>query len=732
MILTKIKVKNYRLLKDFELDLEKVLSLIIGKNNTGKTSLLTILEKTIGEKGKRSFSFEDFNIEFKDELKILLESDIIEENYPFTGISLKLFISYDEKDDLINISRIMMDLEPENSTVVLGFEYALSFSNYQKLKSDYVTYKAQETLKASKRQVTENAIAVTIAKNEQLGKTLIDTTAPTERANIVEMTKDICNFLSVHLKDYFSYTEKAISYNIDDKNNPYEDDKIYIDLTALKERVAINKIISFEVINARRDVSNKEPNKALSALSSNIYKKAEANQAELEAIDDFKYTLSKTDVQLDGIYAKLFEDVIAKVRQFGGIKQDDSIIEIISTLQHRELLEGNTTVMYKHDEKERLPEHYNGLGYMNLISMIFEIEILLQKFKKDKNEKPADINLLFIEEPEAHTHPQMQYIFMKNIKALLEKGITRDDGENRDLQTIVSTHSSHIVSESFFNDIKYFKREKKIVVAKNLKDLIKAYKADPKQYEFLKQYLTISRAELFFADKAILIEGDTERILLPTIMKKMDVEYQAQCDAEKKQLDEIPLLSQNISIVEVGAYSQIFEKFIDFLGIKSLIITDLDTTDAAGESCQVADGVGYSNSALSFFLSAPTLQKLKEHSLVDKILHKSGLSWIKDSKGRLCIIYQTLEDTYNARSFEDSFIHVNRAFIDTHKDSFRGLKNARYLDAVPKHGPYYLANNCIKKKTHFALDILYHSDTKFSNWQIPAYIKEGLTWLKQD
>ncbi len=30
--------------------------------------------------------------------------------------------------------------------------------------------------------------------------------------------------------------------------------------------------------------------------------------------------------------------------------------------------------------------------------MIFEIEILIQDFKKAKNEKPADINLLFIEE----------------------------------------------------------------------------------------------------------------------------------------------------------------------------------------------------------------------------------------------------------------------------------------------------------------------------------------------
>ena len=54
-----------------------------------------------------------------------------------------------------------------------------------------------------------------------------------------------------------------------------------------------------------------------------------------------------------------------------------------------------------------------------------------------------------------------------------------------------------------------------------------------------------------------------------------------------------------------------------------------------------------------------------------------------------------------------------------------------YFDDDQK-GPYELAANCINKKTHFALDILYHSDENFSNWSIPAYIKNGLLWLKED
>lgn len=119
-------------------------------------------------------------------------------------------------------------------------------------------------------------------------------------------------------------------------------------------------------------------------------------------------------------------------------------------------------------EAHVLPENYNGLGYLNLISIIFDIKIILNEFKRGTSPKPADINLLFIEEPEAHTHPQMQAIFIKNIKSLVGRAITNANGITRPLQTILSTHSAHIVAESDFDDIKYFKRSDGETQAKTL------------------------------------------------------------------------------------------------------------------------------------------------------------------------------------------------------------------------------------------------------------------------
>ena len=703
MKIIKIKVKNYRLLKDFELDLEDKLSLIIGKNNCGKTSLLSILDKFLQAEtsSRKAFKFEDFNSDFKDELKSKIELG----GELDSGISLKLFIEYDESDDLSNIGNtVMMDLNPDNKTIVLAFEYKIK--DLQNLRQNFNIFKGEES---RKKESNEGYIA-----------------------------KDFFYFMKKNHKDYFDTHKKSIEYNNREKK---ENDDIFIDL--IKEKIPIDNIINFKFIDAKRNVSNKEPEKSLSSLSSKIYKKLESSEEENKTIEDFKDALSNTDTLLDNVYEELFGDVIEDVKLFGGVKLDDSIIKVKSTLQDKELLDSNTTVMYSLDESHELPESYNGLGYMNLISMIFEIKILLNEFKRELSAKPADINLLFIEEPEAHTHPQMQYIFIENIKKLIGKGIEREDGQNRQLQTIISTHSSHIASKSDFNDIKYFKKENNQVVSKNLKDLEAEYNGDNDEegrqhFKFLKQYLTLHRAELFFADKAIFIEGDTERILLPAMMKKIDQEDIGE--------EHIALLSQNISIVEVGAYAHIFEKFIDFIGVKSLIITDIDSYYLDEENktikcpaCNV-NATDTSNGSLKFFYgNTHDVRYFIDLTINQKKLKKDGMNWIQDESGYLVCIYQIIENDYNARSFEDAFFHINKEFFVANIKRFSmGIKNSRYMDnghTKYKDDVYFWAENCVEKKPALAMEILLNSETdeygnQFSNWNTPLYIKEGLEWLR--
>ena len=147
----------------------------------------------------------------------------------------------------------------------------------------------------------------------------------------------------------------------------------------------------------------------------------------------------------------------------------------------------------------------------------------------------------------------------------------------------------------------------------------------------------------------------------------------------------------------------------------------------------VDKGVSSSNSYLSFFLKKNSLKYIKGLEESKKILSKKNQDdpeWVVNKNGNLYINCQQNEDGYHARSFEDAFIHINREFINDHKNEYNGLKNREYFDDTGKNA-FDIANDCINKKTHFALDILYHSDEVFSNWKIPINIKNGLLWLKK-
>jgi putative ATP-dependent endonuclease of OLD family len=750
MKIKSIHIKNYRLLKDFKLDLEDELSLVLGKNNSGKTSILSVLDKFINS-DKNKFTSEDFNLVFKNELKTLIEDNYQKTEKEFEnlgknlGIKLRLLIEYFENDDLSNICNVMMNLDPDNNFVVLGFDFVINYDRYKKFRKDYFEFRAKEKSKFNKGKIKTDINPDESESSEGIKSTY------TERG--------FNDFLKQNFTEYFKLFKSPLEWDNCKKE--------IIEATVVGNE-NFKEIINFKSIKAKRDVNNKETDKTLSRQTSEIYKKEETSDEQKEKLEKFTDELTSTDNTLTEIYADLFKGVIDDVKKFGGLKEEETNIEIFSTLQQRELLEGNTTVMYTHENNDKLPEHHNGLGYMNLISLIFEIKIQVEEFKRSKLERPSDINLLFIEEPEAHTHPQMQYVFIKNIKDLLKDGIKKklknDEGNDviisRELQYIVSTHSSHIVAESKFDDIKYLKKiNKNQVISKNLKDLEKEYSdnGEEQNYRFLKQYLTLNRAELFFTDKAIFIEGDTERILLPAMMKKIDNEFQ-----------ENKLLSQNISVVEVGAHSKIFEKFIDFIGMKSLIITDIDSYYLEAELKD--DGVTqktYNNGSLKWltkrcpandqnanktsnnsllFFHRKSLEDLKyfiELKQDWKILRKNRQKkWNPNRKGNLLIVYQTEElnnhaRSYHARSFEDAFFHINQDFIINKENSFQSLTK-KWLDKFKtNNNPFELAENGVGSKPSLAIEILMNSKegamgNEFSNWQIPAYIKEGLLWLKQD
>jgi len=687
MILKKMKVKNFRLLKNFELDFKDELSLVIGKNNCGKTSALIILDKMLNSS---KVMWEDINLEYQKELyQKIIGFDISEQEKvaPLEAVKLQLFIEYNDNDSYTNIQRFMMDLNPDNNTIVLEFISLIPIKKVLRLK-DIINEKNFKDFMPFSKFISKNF-------------------------SIFFETKRYSRGFDVELNQI----TQDRSEEIDDKD--------------------IQKVIKVVGIRADRAVSNDDRNHVLSGLTGKYFSSYKAAKSESELIfTELEKKLEEADKDLYKIYNGeksesgksingIFSNVINVIKTYGGAENGIDIA-IESSISEKNLLSDNTNLSYRQGGDCSLPETYNGLGYLNLIGILFEIETKIQELF----EQPADINLLYIEEPEAHTHPQLQYVFIRNIKRHIKAHRKKLENENKQLQILITSHSSHIVSECNFDDIIYLKKNENMVIAKSFSSLKEEYGGDEqKGFKFVKQYLTINRSELFFADKAICIEGDTERILMSMMMHKID-------NKEEPEENIIPLLSQNISVIEVGAHSHIFIPLFEFLGIKVLIITDIDAATKNNNGRYVKshpqEAKYTSNASIKDFFKDTCLDG--SNNEFEELLKKTPEGKIKNN---IRIAYQIPETDgeYQASSFEDAFIALNKDFILKNKEGlceYGALKD--FSNDEIENGDYYnFALNNVKKKSAFASSLLYFNDEngeEDEKWAVPHYIEEGLLWIR--
>ena len=142
------------------------------------------------------------------------------------------------------------------------------------------------------------------------------------------------------------------------------------------------------------------------------------------------------------------------------------------------------------------------------------MEFLLAAFAKDIEKRGvACVPLLFIEEPESHMHPQMQTAFATYLEKFLGKL------SDVKIQTFLTSHSAHIANTMEFAKVRYAQKSSTGVIYKNLNTFAEA---NPDNVDFIRKYLTLTRCDLFFADKAIFVEGASERLLLPDMIGKCE------------------------------------------------------------------------------------------------------------------------------------------------------------------------------------------------------------------
>lgn len=661
MKITKIVIKNFRLLESPEIYLDDAITLIVGRNNSGKTSLTEIFYKFLGPE-KSQFRFEDFSISAYDNLREAVgkykeyeearakpeEEQVVfqkEKDYKslIPKIELNIFIEYEEKDNLASLQKFIMNLDPTRKDVFISCEYAAS--NPEKIMTEFLSQEAK-------------------------------------------YKGDIIDFLSKNYKTFFKETIYAV-----DSVNP-DNSRI------IERRSDIEDVFASSFIYAQNQLDDQstDKSKGLSKGFEDFYKINNKDNATVEEIEE---ALFKVSEELNVKYESLFDSIFTDLKGFGvneGVNLQDLKIKCI--FEAEKILKGNTQLFYDHD-KNLLPEAHNGLGYSKLIFTILRFISFYEQFSKRKP-KP-DFQVIFVEEPEAHLHPQMQYVFIKNIKQFIES----KTGWN--VQVIITTHSPHIVAESGFDNIRYFDISDKPLQVKNLSDFQdKQTKENPNSMKFLKQYMSLSKCEMFFADKVIMIEGTVERLLLPEMIRK-------ECKS---------LPSQYISVIEVGgAYAFNFKELIDFINVKTLIITDIDSIDTKNNrsACPVDDNALTSNQTLIKWIpKQDNIGKLLKLGDTAKTENKVRVSYqVPEAEGGIC-----------GRSFEEQFILTNaKLFSDNDKDIstkslFQNGENNKSEDEIKK-GSYEIAGKIVKK-TDFVFDILV-----LKQWATPKYIKDGLLWLEQ-
>ena len=666
MKITKVRVEGFRLLQDVELAIEPTSTVIVGRNNSGKTSLTEIFERFLGDR-PGAFRLEDFSSGIRQRFnaaRMLREKgegdpQAVLDTLP--QISLTVTVDYDvAAKDLGPLSPFVIDLDAGSHTAIIRLDYAASLSTLQLLLEPPTLVKGDDA-----------------------------------NAHFIH-----------HLRDTIprAYATSAVAIDPTDPTNERRFDSL----------ASVVALIQCGFVTAQRtlDQSKRGDADVLGKLLSKLFQTAAATTA---AIGDQAVAAGLTAAvsAVEKVMQKDFDGqlkgLLPTLDTFGFPSLNDTELRPQTSIDVETLLSDNTRIFYTGADGVHLPEGYNGLGTRNLIYILLQLESFHKSYRA--SETRPGTNLVFLEEPEAHLHPQMQEVFIGQLEAVIKTFSKHYPDEPAwQVQFIVTTHSSHLANAATFDAVRYFlnvQAPQKGIRRTKVKDFRKGMDAiKPDDREFLHQYMTLTKCDLYFADKAILVEGPTERILMPRICKLVDAEL-----AEEDRLGR-----QFVTTVEVGgAYAQIFYPLLDFLELKTLVITDLDAVrlDETKEKkrwvkCPCAEGTRTSNSAIKSWFGIKDGEQI---SLAD--LHTKGPADKLQNYRRIAYQIPEANSTHCPRSYEDALILANLGHFGIPDDGDAAVSAWEAAQEFSK------ADEAIR----FAI-----TET---DWQVPKYIREGLGWLSE-
>lgn len=680
MHINKIHLQNYRNFNNFTMEFHKGLNVIIGANNSGKTGLLHAIRLL---NSPNDISVDDFN-----------KNNLLKFSTEYMDRAPSIQIEYD-------ISHVIYEDDTEDESIIrlLPFLGIKEFADTRREEDGRVKYK----------------IAARIRATYSLDPKFLG-----DYKNEVQEAEDYESFLLILDR----YVQKHYSWTY---TNGLSDTKA--------ESKDVTGIFDLRFIGAERTSQevHKETKREIDKLTRDPAKSA--------ALDSFKKQVSEGLKEiLDPTISRLSDLFEGEDNEIGLKKGNVAIASVVRA-------NVNASGAYATEVRDtksgfNIPLDHNGLGYNNLINIYMLIK--LNEIKMGR-----DFRILCLEEPEAHLHPAMQYKLFKYLRKL-------DQEDNLNQQIFVTTHSSNISAVAGLDnmfmlaynraldppDCEQQSLEKQFEYAFTEGDAqgqqLYARKLSAKKH--LSKFLDVTRSDMLFADKIILVEGIAEKLLMPAFMEKCEIPYE----------------DEHISIVEIGGKH--FEHFIELFNgnaikKKVLAITDCDFT-------WIEDGK--LRSIESYRAHTPShISKIRQRFSFDnfKLVTQTGFGKTFEDelflacfdneaiakrllKGVVCDSLQNLIDTYG----------MNIEEWQRHREEIDGrtVKTVdKYLNAYSERDDRADGNSELYRKIAMAelflhyvssqkgalalqllIDEAFVDDTGKIKFDVPLYIQEGLEWLK--
>ncbi len=726
--INKIIIQNFRQLKNVRLELQKDTTILAGPNNSGKTTIILLLKRILSEKTiticKDDFPVFDANEWFnkvymifknhittgKNKEKEVIIKNILDDLFPFEDKSKHIIIpecsvmfqiDYNDSDDIRYFADYIMDLDENKNSFYFLYKVEFNQTLFTKL----------------------------ISKNFDRIKIKFDNNENNKNKNAIDNLLTGLYSESLEPKCYFG-------------------DSKYQNLSPINNIQDFKNLFYFDCISAARPLGD-SINKEQHSLSKSLVSLASTDQNWKEEIDKLPGQVfnaldtSKIQNKVKDVSAEALNETIKSISETNGNHTGEIAITLDVTEDNvSDLIDETTNAEYFFGDST-LNESSQGLGYSNLIYL----HIRIQKYIKSQN--PLLVNLLVIEEPESHMHPQMQNVFsQKLLKIYDENG----------LQGLITTHSNEIVKGAGLRKLRVIREVTQFNShVFNLSSFINELKPGDNCDEISKDMLEnfhdwffeIGFSEVVFADAAILYEGDTERLYIKKLMTY----------PEYKKLHQ-----KYIAFIQVGgAYAYNYKNILEFLKIKTLIITDIDYNCNPNSEKDVLKSQTTNSTLKNFYycdnftkkgLKKPDgfILRIEElYKWIKSIIHIVYCETIKDLKGNkvnkelIYLTFQTDDDKYT-RTLEAAMISKKLGI-----NGYDPLKRSKWIENKNNFKlKFSIPDNCIiDKKTNerekdsiFTLwDILKSTSNSKTDFMysvilngyekemLPNYIKEGLKWL---